>query len=176
MRAADLDLIFVPENGLPEPSHWLARWSAKLSSARFAFSDGEAASAEGLVFTAQRAAKPIFFIAYSLGALALAKAAPELKALDVRGAFLVAPPSAGALETLDGGRWLAITREKLPFESVMVASRTDPWARYEESEALAADWGASLIDAGEAGRLDAASGHGPWPEGLLRLAGMLKRL
>ena len=176
MRAADLDLIFIPEKGLPEPSHWLARWGQKLSSARFAVAEGEALSAEGLVFMAQRAAKPIFFIAYSLGAVALAKAAPELKALDVRGAILVAPPSPRALETLDGGRWTGAAREKLPFETVLVASRTDPWARYEESEALAADWGANLIDAGEAGRLDSASGHGPWPEGLLRLAGMLKRL
>jgi hypothetical protein len=176
MRAADLDLIFVPEKGLPDPSHWQARWSQKLSSARFSVSEDEALSAEGLVFAARRAAKPIFFIAYSLGAIALAKAAPELKGLDVRGAFLVAPPAGRALQTLDGGRWTALGWEKLPFETVLVASRTDPWARFEESEALAADWGATLIDAGEAGRLDMASGHGPWPEGLLRLAGMLKRL
>jgi len=176
MRASDFDLIFVPERGIPEPGHWLARWSAKLSSARYAVAEGESLSAEGLVFTANLAAKPIFFIAYSLGAVALVKAAPALAALDVRGAFLVAPPSARALDTLDSGRWNGVSRERLPFESVLVASRTDPWARYEESEALAADWGANLIDAGEAGRLDAASGHGPWPEGLLRLAGMLKRL
>jgi len=176
MRAADLDLIFVPEKGLPDSSHWLARWAQKLSSARFAVGEGEVLSSEGLVFAASHAAKPIFFIAYSLGAIALVKAAPELKTHDVRGAFLVAPPAERALETLDGGRWTELSRGKLPFPAALVASRTDPWARYDESEALAADWGATLIDAGEAGRLDHASGHGPWPEGLLRLAGMLKRL
>jgi predicted alpha/beta hydrolase family esterase len=176
MRAADLDLIFVPESGLPDARHWLSRWSQKLSSARFAVSEGEALSAQGLVFEAQRSTKPIFFIAYSLGAIALAKAAPELKALDVRGAFLVAAPTEPALQTLEGGRWTPMAREKLPFPSALVASRTDPWASYEASEALATDWGATLIDAGKAGRLDMESGHGPWPEGLLRLAGMFKPL
>jgi len=176
MRAADLDLIFVPEAGIPEPGHWLARWRQKLSSARFSIAEGEALSAEGLAFEARLARKPIVFIAYSLGAVAVAKAAPELDGLDVRGAFLVAPPAGRALATLEGGRWAAVARKKLPFETVLVASRTDPWASFEDSEALAADWGSSLIDAGEAGRIDAASGHGPWPEGLLRLAGMLKKL
>jgi len=57
-----------------------------------------------------------------------------------------------------------------------VASRTDPHARFAESEALARDWGATLIDAGAAGRIDAASGYGPWPEGVLWLAGLLERL
>ena len=54
----------------------------------------------------------------------------------------------------------------MPLEAVRVASRADPWARYEESEA----WANGL------GRIDAASGHGPWPEELLRLAGTLNKL
>ena len=58
----------------------------------------------------------------------------------------------------------------------MVASRTDPWAAFDDSKALASDWGAELVDAGEAGRIDADSGFGPWPDGLLRLAGILRNL
>ena len=38
------------------------------------------------------------------------------------------------------------------------------------------DWGADFIDAGESGRIDADSGHGPWPDGLLKLGGFLKKL
>jgi predicted alpha/beta hydrolase family esterase len=173
MRAADLDLIFVPEPGLRDDDHWQTRWSAKLSSARFV---GDIFSADDIVETARRATRPIFFIAYSLGAIQLAKAAPDLAGLDVRGAFLVAPPAQDVLDTLDDGLWGSTPRTALPFPSALVASRSDPWATYEESAALAVDWGAALIDAGEAGRLDEASGHGPWPEGLLRLAGMLKKL
>ena len=176
MRAADLDLIFVPELGLPEAGHWQARWSARLSSARFVEVFEAGAAAAAVAIGASRATKPIFFIAYSAGAIAVAKAAPSMRGFDVRGAFLVAPPAAAALATLDGGQWGEVPRERLPFAAALVASRTDPWASYEESQALARDWGADLIDAGESGRIDAASGHGPWPEGLLRLAGLFKRL
>ena len=57
-----------------------------------------------------------------------------------------------------------------------MASRNDPDGAFDAVAALAFDWGAELVDAGFAGGLDAASGHGPWPEGLMRLAGFLKRL
>jgi predicted alpha/beta hydrolase family esterase len=173
MRASDLDLLFVPEHGVPDEGHWQARWSAKLSSARFV---ADPLTPGDIVEAARAATRPIFFIAHSAGAVALALAAPDLRGFDVRGALLVAPPSDAALATLDAGRWGKAPRERLPFPSVMVVSRTDPWASYDESAALAADWGSELIDAGEAGRIDEASGHGPWPEGLLRLAGLFKKL
>jgi serine hydrolase len=64
----------------------------------------------------------------------------------------------------------------LPWPSLVVASRNDPDGAFDAVAALAADWGAGLIDAGHAGGLDAASGHGPWPEGLMRLAGFIKRM
>ena len=172
MRASDLDLIFVPEAELPDAGHWQTRWVAKLSSARFVMRG----DVEAIVEAARQAKKPIFFIAHSTGAIAVAQAAEQLKDFDVRGAFFVAPPAAAALTTLQDGRFGALPTGPLPFPSVVVASRTDPWASYREVEDIALDWGADIIDAGEAGRLDEASGHGPWPEGLLRLAGMFRRL
>ena len=57
-----------------------------------------------------------------------------------------------------------------------MASRSDPDSDYDAVAAIASDWGAELIDAGHAGGLDEASGHGPWPEGLMRLAGFIKKL
>ena len=176
MRAADLDLIFAPEGLKPESEHWQSRWAAKLSSARFVERGEDEVATAAVARAAAAARKPIFFIAHSTGAIAIVQAAPMLVDLDVRGALLVAPPDPAALATLDGGTWGEIPRTRLPFPAIVVASRTDPWARYEESQALALSWGAELIDAGEAGRLDAASGHGPWPEGLLRLASVFKGL
>ncbi len=46
--------------------------------------------------------------------------------------------------------------------------------RYGAVAARAADWGGELIDADHAGGLDATSGHGPWPEGPMRLAAFIK--
>ena len=67
-------------------------------------------------------------------------------------------------------------RMPLPWPSMVIASRNDPYAAYDAVAALAADWGADLVDAGEASGLDAASGHGPWPEGLMRLAAFIKEI
>lgn len=57
-----------------------------------------------------------------------------------------------------------------------MTSRTDPYTAYERAADFAAAWGADLVDAGESGHLNAESGHGPWPEGLMRFAGFLRSL
>jgi uncharacterized protein len=58
----------------------------------------------------------------------------------------------------------------------VIASRNDPFATFAESEALARTLGAELIDAGLSGHINSESGHGPWPEGLMRFAAFSKSL
>ena len=41
---------------------------------------------------------------------------------------------------------------------------------------FAAGWAAEFTEAGHVGHLDLASGHGPWPEGLLRFGQFLRGL
>ena len=69
-----------------------------------------------------------------------------------------------------------LPRDPLPFPALFIASRSDPYHDYEASEELAYAWGARIADAGHAGHINAESGHGPWPEGLMTFAGFLKRL
>ena len=59
---------------------------------------------------------------------------------------------------------------------MVVASTTDPLVSVPRARGFAADWGADFQLAGDAGHINAASGHGPWPEGLLMLGELLKRL
>ena len=92
----------------------------------------------------------------------------------MRGAFLVAPPDQAGLSRIANEDWARA--RALPWPSLVVASRNDPDGAFDAISALASAWGAELVDAGFAGGVDAASGHGPWPEGLMRLAGFLKRL
>jgi predicted alpha/beta hydrolase family esterase len=180
MRASELDLLFAPDLSGAPSDHWQARWAAKLSTARSLELDPGVEDHEAWIAAVTRAAsgarRPVVFVGHSLGALAVAHAAARLRSHDVRGAFLVAPPADAALCTLLANPWPATPRDRLPWPSVLVASRTDPWAPPEHSRDLAEAWGATFADAGEAGRLDAESGHGPWPDGLLRLAGFLKQL
>ena len=176
MRVSDLDLIFVAEAGPLSPDHWIARWSAKLSTARRIEAGDPRAARSGLVAATRTAERPALLIGHSTGAVAVALAAEALREADVRGAFLVAPPDDDKLVTLDDSAWPHAPRARLPWASILVASCTDPWSTLLKSQALAADWGAEFIDAGEAGRIDADSGHGPWPDGLLKLAAFLKKL
>jgi predicted alpha/beta hydrolase family esterase len=176
MRASEFDILFVPDRGGVAADHWQSRWGARLSSARFVETREGGISPRAVLESAALARRPVLFIAHSRGAIAVAQAAADLRAFDVRGAFLVAPPSEKVLAGLDEGRWAPVPRERLPWPSMLAASRTDPWAPFEESRALAESWGAEFVDVGEAGRIDVESDHGPWPDGLLKLAGLLKRL
>ena len=176
MRVSDLELIFIPETGAVSPDHWIARWSAKLSTAQLVPTLDPLATPAALIAAVKLATRPSLLIGYSSGAIAAAIAAEALKGTDCRGAFLVAPPDDETLTMLDGGVWPQAPRARLPWPSVLVASRTDPWSSHRQSLALASDWGADFVDAGEAGRIDADSGHGPWPDGLLKLGGFLKKL
>jgi hypothetical protein len=69
-----------------------------------------------------------------------------------------------------------LPRDPLPFPSLLVASRSDPYCTFERAEDFAYAWGSALLDAGDAGHVNIASGYGPWPEGLMRFAGFLRRL
>jgi hypothetical protein len=121
-------------------------------------------------------------VAHSLGVLAAVHAAPFLAKGEssgkIKGGFLVAPPSAKVLAGLDAlnPAFLTLPGELLPFPTLVISSRNDPFASFADSEALARTLGAKLIDAGFSGHINSDSGHGPWPEGVLRFASFLKTL
>lgn len=66
--------------------------------------------------------------------------------------------------------------DPLPFPSVLIASRNDPHCGYDSAGEYALSWGSTLVDAGEVGHLNTESGHGPWPEGAMRLGLFLRHL
>jgi uncharacterized protein len=83
-----------------------------------------------------------------------------------------------SLRALDGidPAFAFLPRDPLPFPSLLVASSDDPYCTMEEAVDLASAWGSQLVEAGAAGHINAASGHGPWPEGMMRFAGFLSKL
>ena len=71
--------------------------------------------------------------------------------------------------------WAPIVCQRLPFPSVLVASRNDPYCRFERAQQMAADWGSRLHDAGEAGHINADGGLGDWPQGHALLRQLLRQ-
>ena len=183
VRTSDSDLLIVPGLSGSGPDHWQSRWEARLSTAqRVDQENWERPDARAwirrLAEAVEAAERPVILVAHSLGVVAVAHAAPLLPPDKVRGAFLVTPPDLDDPETLPGldPAFTPLPRDPLPFPSLLVASRTDPYCRYERADDIAAAWGSVLVDAGESGHVNAESGHGPWPEGLMRLAGFLRGL
>ncbi len=187
MRTQDADILIIPGLGNSGPDHWQSRWEAKLSSARrVEQSDWESPDARDwtgrIAETIGSATKPVVLVAHSLGVIAAVQVAQNLAArnLDgkIAGGFLVAPPSERAMAgvtAIDPG-FRPVPQAPLPFPSVLVASRDDPYSAYHEAKDMAYAWGAALADAGFSGHINMDSGHGPWPEGLMCFAGFLKNL
>lgn len=74
------------------------------------------------------------------------------------------PPGYPTVAELDAGGWLPLPRTRLPFPSLVVASRNDPLGSFERVAGLATDWGAIVRDGGEVGHLNPPAGYGPWDE------------
>jgi uncharacterized protein len=182
MKVADADILMVPGYENSGPSHWQTRWQQKLSSARRveqrAWSKPERNEWVETVAKAVNAAeKPVVLIAHSLGIPAAIHAIPLFKR-PVAGAFLVAPPDVANPEIrpkhlMTFGPY---PRDPLPFPSILVGSRSDHYCSYDVADDLAAAWGSMLVDGGESGHLNEASGHGPWPEGTMVFARFLSQL
>jgi hypothetical protein len=113
--------------------------------------------------------EPAIVIAHSAGCLATAVWAGRHRG-PVRAALLVTPPyldpewTAGPEDSSDDVAWV-MPDQKLPFRTIVVASRTDPHATFEQTQRYATDWGAELVDAGDVGHLTTSDGYGPWPDG-----------
>jgi uncharacterized protein len=183
MRTSDCDILIVPGSTNSGPDHWQTRWERQLSTARRveqrSWEEPDRDSwVDRIVEEVGRARRPVVLVAHSLGVVAVAHAAKYLDGQRVKGAFLVALPD---LEDADfpiaiEKAFAPVPRDPLPFPSLLVASRNDPYCAYDKAEDVAYAWGAVIVDARESGHIDTASGHGPWPEGLMRFAGFLKRL
>lgn len=182
MRVSDAEILIVPGFKGSPPDHWQSRWERRLSTARRVDQaewskpvrqDWTRTIAEAV----NHSVRPVVLVAHSLGVSAVVQAVPELTKR-VSGAFFVAPPDV-ANENVRPRHLMTFgpyPRDPLPFPSVVVASRNDPFSSFEAAEDAAAAWGSLFIDAGAAGHINADSGHGPWPEGLLTFGKFLSRL
>ncbi len=182
MRTRDVDILIIPGLGGSGPDHWQSRWQAKLPNAvRVEQADWDHPDAADwparIIAAAASCERPVVAVAHSLGVIALARAAHEI-ATPLAAAFLVAPPSERAVTEIPAvdPAFRPFPTAPLPFKSLLVGSRNDPYATLDETMALATAWGSTFIDAGEAGHINGESGHGPWPEGLMAFGGFLNRL
>jgi len=182
MKVSEADILIVPGYTNSGPGHWQSRWQAKLSTAR-RVEQAEWSKpvredwVRRVVEEVEAAERPVVIVAHSLGVAAAIHAVPQI-GHKIVGAFLVAPPEVTnpAIRPKHLMTFGPYPRDPLPFPSLMVASRNDPFGSYDHAEDIANAWGSLLVDAGSSGHINTESGHGPWPEGTLVFARFLSRL
>lgn len=183
MKTADADILIIPGLGHAGPGHWQHRWASRIRNARFveqeewhepALDDWVSAIERDIMM----ATRPVVLVGHSLGVSAIVAASARLTDTKVRGAFLVAPPDVDEHPDVPQATaaFKDLPRDPLKFPSMMVASSNDPWCTVERAAEFSSCWGSDFHIAGDVGHIDVASGHGPWPEGLLMFTRLMGRL
>jgi hypothetical protein len=92
----------------------------------------------------------------------------------VRAALLAAPADVDRADCPEPLRNFApCPRRTLPFPSLLVAGRDDPYTSVAAASAYATAWGSRLVLLERAGHINQASGFGEWPRGEALLKDML---
>jgi predicted alpha/beta hydrolase family esterase len=174
-------ILIVPGFRNSGPDHWQTRFESQFVGARrvnmpsFDSPLPHEWVAELDRAIAQCDAPPVL-VAHSLGCIAVAHWSERAKPRAVHAGLLVAPcdvEQRGAHPALRAFAPMPFSR--LRFRSVLVASTNDPYMDRERAGTLARAWGARLNEVENAGHLNAASGHGPWPAGEALLTSLLAR-
>jgi predicted alpha/beta hydrolase family esterase len=182
VRLAEADILVLPGLGNSGPGHWQHRWAERFSSGRIVEqADWERPRLADWITTIEReivmATRPVVLVAHSLAVSAVVHTAQRLKDTKVRGAFLVSPPDHEGGEIPPEAKGFGhVPRDPLPFPSMLVVSGNDPLCSVDRAVDMATCWGSELHIAGNAGHINTASGHGPWPEGLLMFTRLMQRL
>lgn len=156
------------------PGHWQSLWERQDPRVRRVHQrDWDAPELEdwlqALEAAVAGAGEPVVLAAHSLGCLLTAHWAARSR-LRVRGALLVAPPDpAGPGFPRAAESFARLPERALPFASVVVASRDDPYGSQEFARRQAAVWNSEFVDLGARGHINADSGLGDWPEGRARV-------
>ena len=191
MKTADIEIVIVPGWSSSGPDHWQSRWQRNLPNVtRVEQDDWYGANKDAwvgkLISTLSTVQRPAILVAHSLGVITLAHAASKFPPGLANGAFLVAPADveqANLWPETDGhtfdrenSGFAPIPKDTFGFPTTLVASSNDPYCELKRAQSFAEAWGANLINAGDIGHINVDSGHGPWPEGLLRFGKFLQKL
>jgi predicted alpha/beta hydrolase family esterase len=166
-------VLVIPGLSNSGPEHWQSLWQTKHPEYhRLQQADWETPRCDDWVQTLHACILqidgPIVLAAHSLGCATIAHYATKHGDCEgrVAAALLVAPSDVEAPTYPPGSTGFdPVPLRKLPFRSVVVASTDDPYVTLERAEFFASSWGSRLIQIADAGHINTASGHGPWPEG-----------
>lgn len=178
MKAANVLVLPGWENS--GPKHWQTLWEQRHGYRRVEQHDWNhplrgdwIARLEDVVLSCD---EPAVLVAHSLGCmLTAAWAAHSKNTRRVKAALLVAVPDVERPDVREQlPSWTPIELRALPFASVLLASRDDPYCAFERAKLFAHAWRAQFMDYGPCGHINAESGLASWPEGHVLLQDLMK--
>jgi predicted alpha/beta hydrolase family esterase len=170
-RSTPGPVLIIPGLGGSGPDHWQSRWRARLADARrVEQADWDKPDRPGWIARLDEAVahakQPPILVAHSLSC-ALVACWATTHARPVHAALLVAPADieSDTHTPPEAHVFRPLPMTRLRFPTVVVTSRDDPYVAFERATAMARAWDAELVDIGNAGHINAASGYGEWPAG-----------
>ncbi|GAB6070383.1 alpha/beta hydrolase [Thiomicrorhabdus hydrogeniphila] len=162
--------VFVPGYGNSINGHWQEIWYKETKNSYWVEQDDWQNPncsdwVEALNLLIQSLEGPIVLVTHSLGGSTVVEWNKKYKA-NILGAFIVAVPDVESdylPKKIVGYQNLPL--EKLPFQSVVLASSDDPYSSLDRSKYFANSWGSEFINIGDLGHVNKASGIGNWPNG-----------
>ena len=167
-------VVLVPGLRGQTPDHWQERMAAQLPNVRHLPTPGRNRYDLGertadLQSEIEAAPGPVMLVAHSAGVLTTVHWANRY-GVRAQGALLAMPPVLArplpaeypSLAQLSEAGWLPIPGSRLPFPSIVAASRNDSLGDFGDVRSLADAWGSRLVDLGHVGHLNPASGFGDW--------------
>jgi uncharacterized protein len=176
-----VDVLILPGLSSSGPQHWQTLWEEQDPRCRrVRQTEWESPRCADWVSTLSHAiaqsGEPVVLVGHSSACALVAHWARDASrdgVARVRGALLVAPSDPEGPNYPEGPTGFApMPLQRLPFPSIVVASRDDRYVTMDRAREYAAAWESELVDLGDAGHINAASGIGSWPVGY----GLLQRL
>jgi predicted alpha/beta hydrolase family esterase len=173
--------IILPGIGGSGSEHWQTIWEAQDAGLkRFSPTSWDYPELEdwiaALDTAVARSVEPPVLVAHSLACLLVAHwQARNTRA--VAGALLVAVPDpAGPAFPVEAASFADPPDSRFRFPCVIVASGNDPYGSLPYARLRAEQWGSRLVEAGDHGHINGASGLGAWPAGRAVLNGFMADL
>jgi hypothetical protein len=174
----DAPVLILPGIGNSGPQHWQTRWALRHSDWQRVNLDSWDSPVcddwvRALDVAVQACPSPPILVAHSLACLLVAHWASRVRAT-VKGALLVAVPDPQSASFPATARGFApVPLAPFAFRSLVVASANDSFGSLAHAKHCAIAWGSTFVNIGQAGHINADSGHGEWEEGYGLLQGIL---
>jgi uncharacterized protein len=170
------DIIILPGIGGSGELHWQTRWEkTNPRYRRFQPPDWNRPELKSWISALDHAvgaaSEPPLLVGHSLACLLVAHW-QKVSAAPVAGAFLVAVPNPQSQAfPAEAASFANPPQSKFRFPSLIIASANDPYGTIEYARRRASQWGSGLVEVGELGHVNEASGLEDWPQGkaLLRV-------